>query len=1228
MCSKQSLYSGLVLLAALGFAGNALAESPSPVGDWDFTPLWDQDEADAPYTMTFNADGTGSTTRGDTLTWSVSGNSITINTQNPATGDPATATYMGNFVQSGAGMQGTVVATDGGFSTPNDSGRWMAVREGVPIVWVSTGKFPVASEGSPPTTASFAINLDVARTNDTVVSYSVSGTAIPGTDYVALSGTVTIPAGQLSAFVTVTPQNTRFDDQRTVRIDLLSDPAYVVSSEDNATIRIIGGPVVANISATQADANEGMPPKNGVFTVSLNVAPANPITVFYTFDRGTAVPGTDYTTLSGSVVIPAGNTDATITVVPDNTVFDGIRTVIVDLAIDANNPPAYVLLPALSTDTVNIAPAGVKASIAASTPRAQEGSPAVNGQFTVFVSAAPASALTINYTVLATSTAVAGTDYSALSGTVTIPAGATSATIDVIPDNTVYSGTRSVNVMLQSGTGYSLIPANTATVLIAGARANATIVATAPQAREGNPPSEGEFTVYLDRASGSDLTINLAVDAGSSAISGTDYVALPPTVTIPMGQTQASVVVTPMNSIFDGTRAIIVNLQPGTGYVVGDPGTDTVYLSSLGYQAGVIANDAIGLEGNRVGLSPVNGQFTVQLNAASTNDLQIDYIVDPASTGRAGVDYTPLSGTVTVPAFSTSATIDVVPDRSFFFKTRNVTIVLQDGIGYTVGGPSSATVTLSSPWIPLPTIGLQPDHLEVTAVVGVNPLGQQFDVVNIGSGLFDYDVNFVSDGNWLTANPLKGNTAGITSTVFTSYNTAALAVGDHHGTVRISSQIAINSPQDLPVLLHVIPSTPWVGLSPNTLNQRALAGTRAASQTFVVRNSGTGTLNFTLRNNARWVQLSPTSGSLASTATQTITVNYDTSTLAPGLHAATVSVAAPRVPSQDVTLILKVAPGAVIVAPLITSALTASGTENQAFSYQITASGTAPFTFGATPLPPGLTLSNDTISGTPTQGGIFSVSISASNSAGSDTQTLQLTIIDPNAPPPVFESPPTATPDPANTGDTVTFSASAADAHGNSLQYSWDFGDGTTALGQQVTHVYAAPGLFHVKVSASNGTLTTNSETDVVVNAAGSSPPTLTINKVQIKFNFMKPGNDSIALSGTVTLTAIPSPGQTITVAIADYQLQVTISASGKFTLPKGATFKVGGKGPTFKFTLGQSHISLFHQLAPLGFTNANISKPQSIAMLVVLEVGTTGATATPVVSYTAKKGKLGIAKK
>jgi T5SS/PEP-CTERM-associated repeat protein/autotransporter-associated beta strand protein len=89
--------------------------------------------------------------------------------------------------------------------------------------------------------------------------------------------------------------------------------------------------------------------------------------------------------------------------------------------------------------------------------------------------------------------------------------------------------------------------------------------------------------------------------------------------------------------------------------------------------------------------------------------------------------------------------------------------------------------------------------------------------------------------------------------------------------------------------------------------------------------------------------------------------------------------------------------------PVITSSTKASGTQGQPLpTYQITATD-SPTSFGATPLPAGLSVNstNGIISGTPSAAGNYDVTISAMNSVGTGSALLTLTI---SAAPPLTPS--------------------------------------------------------------------------------------------------------------------------------------------------------------------------------------------------------------------------------
>src|SRR5579862_380273 len=156
----------------------------------------------------------------------------------------------------------------------------------------------------------------------------------------------------------------------------------------------------------------------------------------------------------------------------------------------------------------------------------------------------------------------------------------------------------------------------------------------------------------------------------------------------------------------------------------------------------------------------------------------------------------------------------------------------------------------------------------------------------------------------------------------------------------------------------------------------------------------------------------------------------------------------------------------------------------------------------------------------------------------------------------LFLSAPTATPNPAGVGQTVTFMAVPA---GGSLATAWTFGDGTTGAGPTVTHSYTSAGTYTATVIASDThALSISSTVQVMVlaplvgtgndsdgdgfsdnfeNAVGTDPlsaastpsgqpitaatlQTLALSKPSIKLNLAKGGGDSIQFSGTLAVPA------------------------------------------------------------------------------------------------------------
>ncbi len=315
-----------------------------------------------------------------------------------------------------------------------------------------------------PDTGTFTITRD-QTSGDLTVYYTVSGTASAGDYSETLSGSVTILDGQASAVITVTPvDDSDIENAETLTLTLASDAAYALGGSTSGTVTITSDDVpTVTLIATDAVASE-TGPDVGTFTLTRSgsgpALASGDLAVNYTIG-GTATNTSDYSTLSGSVTIPDGQTSVTVTITPiDDTEVEGSETVALTLAAGAGytvGSPAgdVVTIADNDTPTVTLAVTDGTATEAGQTP----------GEFTVTRTGPTSGDLTVNYTLAGS--AVNGIDYSTLSGSVTILDGQASAVITVTPiDDSDDELTETVTVALAGGTGYAVGSPSTGAVTI------------------------------------------------------------------------------------------------------------------------------------------------------------------------------------------------------------------------------------------------------------------------------------------------------------------------------------------------------------------------------------------------------------------------------------------------------------------------------------------------------------------------------------------------------------------------------------------------------------------------------------------------------------------------------------------------------------------------------------------------------------------------------------------
>ena len=400
----------------------------------------------------------------------------------------------------------------------------------------------------------FAVTLSAASGKEVMVVYAVdaTSTATSGTDHTALSsGTLTFAAGTTRKDITVVVRGDEVDEvDETVVIKLTSPTnATLGTATATGTIADDDNPPSISIAAPAGAVTEGdSGNSNMVFAVTLSAISGKEVTVGYTVDAtSTATSGTDHTALSsGTLTFAAGTTRKDITVVVRGDEVDEVDETVV---IKLTSPTNATLGTSTATGTIADDDNPPSISIVAPAGAVTEGdSGNSNMVFAVTLSAISGKEVTVGYTVDATSTATSGTDHTALSsGTLTFAAGTTRKDITVVVrGDEVDEVDEAVVIKLTSPTNATL-GTSTATGTIADDDnpPSISIVAPAGAVTEGDSGNSNMvFAVTLSAASGKEVMVGYAVDATSTATSGTDHTALSSgTLTFTAGTTRKDITV-------------------------------------------------------------------------------------------------------------------------------------------------------------------------------------------------------------------------------------------------------------------------------------------------------------------------------------------------------------------------------------------------------------------------------------------------------------------------------------------------------------------------------------------------------------------------------------------------------------------------------------------------------------------------------------------------------------
>ena len=264
----------------------------------------------------------------------------------------------GNFqFPSGPALSGSITITDPQLGPVQQVGNTVyypvlpgspAINAGASLVNPQPGQVNLVignaslTEGNSGLSAMiFTVSLTGSSSQTVTVNYATANnTAIAGSDYTAVSGSLSFAPGQTTQTIEVPIIGDTLVEANETFFVSLSAPtnATLLTTQGVGTITNDDAPpVLPSLSINNVSLAESSGGTVAVFTVSLTGSSSQTVTVNYATANNTAIAGSDYTAVSGSLSFAPGQTTQTIEVpIIGDTLVEANETFFVSLSAPTN----------------------------------------------------------------------------------------------------------------------------------------------------------------------------------------------------------------------------------------------------------------------------------------------------------------------------------------------------------------------------------------------------------------------------------------------------------------------------------------------------------------------------------------------------------------------------------------------------------------------------------------------------------------------------------------------------------------------------------------------------------------------------------------------------------------------------------------------------------------------------------------------------------------------------